>query len=132
MLASTSAGTGVTRGLSALPDDNPSSNTDPVAKATRSPEAARKAGQRRTGQHEPCHTIDSLFDELENRTRNTIRVGGTEATFPKLSTPTERKARARAINERVPSSRSHEPDKPQRAKSRKPREIARIFSRNFG
>ena len=84
-------------------DDNPSSNTDPVAKATRSPEAARKAGQRRTGQHEPCHTIDSLFDELENRTRNTIRVGGTEATFPKLSTPTELQARAlELINERVP------------------------------
>lgn len=84
-------------------DNAPRSNTDPVAKATRSPEATRKAGQRRTGQHEPCHTIGSLFDELENRTRNTIRVTGTEATFPKLSTPTELQARAlELINERVP------------------------------
>ena len=84
-------------------DDNPASNTDPVANASRSREATRKAGRRRTRQHEPCHTIHSLFDELENRTRNTIRVTGTEATFPQLSTPTELQARALAlINERVP------------------------------
>jgi len=84
-------------------DDNPRSDTDPVAKATRSREATRKAGRRRTPHQEPCHTIESLFDELENRTRNTIRVKGTEATFPQLSTPTELQARALAlINERVP------------------------------
>ena len=84
-------------------DDNPRSNTDPVANATRSPQATRKAGQRRTRQHEPCHTIQSLLDELQNRTRNTVRVNGTEATFPQLSTPTELQARALAlINERVP------------------------------
>jgi transposase len=84
-------------------DDNPRSNTDPVAKATRSREATRKAGRRRTPEQEPCHTIASLFDELENRTRNTIRVNGTEATFPQLSTPTELQARALTlINERVP------------------------------
>ena len=84
-------------------DDNPRSNTDPVAKATRSREATGKAGRRRTPHQEPCHTIESLFDELENRTRNTIRVKGTEATFPQLSTPAELQARALAlINERVP------------------------------
>ena len=84
-------------------DEYPRSNTDPVAKATRSPQATRKAGRRRTRQHQPCHTIASLFDELENRTRNTIRVKGTEATFPQLSTPTELQARAlELINEHVP------------------------------
>jgi transposase len=84
-------------------DENPAANTDPVAKATRSREATGKAGARRAPGREPCHTIASLFDELENRTRNTIRVTGTEATFPKLSTPTELQARALAlINERVP------------------------------
>jgi hypothetical protein len=84
-------------------DDNPRSNADPVAKATRSPQATRKAGRRRTASREPCHTITSLLDELENRTRNTIRVKGTEATFPKLSTPTELQAHALTlINERVP------------------------------
>ncbi|HEY2200512.1 MAG TPA: IS1634 family transposase, partial [Solirubrobacteraceae bacterium] len=69
-------------------DEGPRSNANPVAKATRSPEATRKAGRRRSAQHEPCHTIASLLDELENRTRNTIRVNGTDATFPKLSNPT--------------------------------------------
>jgi transposase len=84
-------------------DDNPRSNADPVAKATRSREATRKAGRRRAPQQEPCHTIQSLLDELENRTRNTIRVKGTDATFPQLSTPTELQARAlELINERVP------------------------------
>jgi len=84
-------------------DDNPASSTDPVAKAARSAEASRKAGRRRTPTHEPCHTLHSLLDELENRTRNTIRVNGTDATFPQLSTPTELQARALAlINEHVP------------------------------
>jgi transposase len=84
-------------------DDNPRANTDPVANATRSLQATRKAGRRRTPHQEPCHMIESLFDELENRTRNTIRVKGTEATFPQLTTPTELQARALAlINERVP------------------------------
>ncbi len=84
-------------------DDNPRSNTDPVAKATRSREATRKAGRRRTPEQEPCHTIQSLVDELENRTRNTIHVTGTDATFPQLSTPTELQAPALTlINEGVP------------------------------
>jgi len=84
-------------------DDTPRASTDPVAKATRSPEATRNAGRRRSAGHEPCHTIKSLFDELENRTRNTIRVNSTDATFPQLSTPTELQARAlQLINERVP------------------------------
>jgi transposase len=84
-------------------DDTPRASTDPVAKATRSPEATRNACRRRNTEQEPCHTLQSLFDELENRTRNTIRVHGTEATFPKLSTPTELQAHAlELINERVP------------------------------
>ena len=84
-------------------DDVPASNADPVAKVTRSREATRKAGRRRTPGQEPCHTIESLLDELENRTRNTIRVNGTDATFPQLSTPTELQAHALAlINEHVP------------------------------
>ena len=84
-------------------NEYPRSTTDPVAKATRSPQASRKAGRRRTSQREPCHTIASLFDELENRTRNTIRVKDTDATFPELSAPTEPQARALTlIDERIP------------------------------
>ena len=74
-----------------------------VAKATRSPQATRKAGRRPTPEQEPCHTIASLLDELENRTHNTIRVNGTQATFPQMSIPTELQARALALlNERIP------------------------------
>lgn len=85
-------------------DDTPASHTDPVAKATRSRQATLRAGQRRTPTREPCHTIASLLDELENRTRNTIRItGGSDATFTQLSTPTELQARAlQLINERIP------------------------------
>ena len=84
-------------------DDTPRASTDPVAQATRSPHATRKAGQRRSPGHEPCHTTHSLLDELSNRTRNTIRIHGSEATFPKLSNPTELQARALAlIDERIP------------------------------
>lgn len=79
-------------------DDTPAANTDPVAKATRSPQPARKASRRRS-----CHTIESLFDDLENRTRNTIRVSGSQATFAQLTIPTKLQARALAlINEHVP------------------------------
>jgi len=84
-------------------DHSPASNTDPIAKATGSREATRKAARRRTSEQEPCHTIESLFGELGNRTRNTVRVTGTDATFAQLTTPTELHACALTlINERVP------------------------------
>jgi Transposase DDE domain len=84
-------------------DHNPASRTDPVAKATRSRAATRKAGSRRTPNRQPCHTLASLLEELENRTRNTIQVNGTDATFDQLSEPTQPQAHALAlINERIP------------------------------
>jgi hypothetical protein len=84
-------------------DDNPASNTDPVAKATRSAQATRKAATKRTPDGQPCHTLESLLDELENRTRNTILINGTDATFDQLTEPTQLQARALAlINERIP------------------------------
>ena len=67
-------------------DDSPISNTDPVLKATRSPEATRKTGRRRTPQHEPCQTIASLFDELENRPeQDRARDVSRETLFPRRS-----------------------------------------------
>jgi hypothetical protein len=84
-------------------DHNPAANTHPVAKAARSRQATRNAGTRRTPDRQPCHTLESLLEELENRTRNTIRVNGTDATFDQLTEPTELQARALAlINERIP------------------------------
>lgn len=62
--------------------------------------AARRLGLARLLDREPCR---ERLDELANRTRNTFRVSGSEASFPKLSTPTELQARAlELIDERVP------------------------------
>jgi Transposase DDE domain len=67
---------------------------DPVAKATRSPAAQRKASTKRTAAGEPCHSYHSLLDELATQTRNTIRLPGAPATFDKLTQPTDLQARA--------------------------------------
>jgi hypothetical protein len=67
---------------------------DPVAKATRSPAAQRKASTKRTAAGEPCHSYHSLLDELATQTRNTIRLPGASATFDKLTQPTDLQARA--------------------------------------
>ncbi|MDQ3677540.1 MAG: IS1634 family transposase [Actinomycetota bacterium] len=67
---------------------------DPVAKATRSPAAQRKASTKRTTTGEPCHSYRSLLDELATLTRNTIRLPGASATFDKLTQPTELHTRA--------------------------------------
>ena len=75
-------------------DEHPPLQPDPVAKATRSPAAERKARTRTTSRGEPCHSLRSLLDELATQTRNTIRVNGSKATFQQLTTPTELQARA--------------------------------------
>jgi hypothetical protein len=67
---------------------------DPVAKATRSPAAQRKASTKRTAAGEPCHSYHSLLDELATQTRNTIRLPGASASFDKLTQPTDLQAHA--------------------------------------
>jgi hypothetical protein len=69
-------------------------NADPVAKATRSPAAQRKAQTKRTTAGEPCHSYHSLLDELATLTRNTISMPDASATFDRLSRPTTLQARA--------------------------------------
>lgn len=84
-------------------DPCPAANVDPVAKATRSPAATRKAHTQRTPDGQPCHTLKSLLDELATRTRNTIRLAGSDATFDQLTEPTVLQTHALTlINERVP------------------------------
>jgi transposase len=75
-------------------DEQPPLAPDPVAKATRSPAAQRKAQTKRTTTGEPCHSYRSLIAELATQTRNTIRLPGAQATFDKLSEPTPLQARA--------------------------------------
>jgi transposase len=67
---------------------------DPVAKATRSPAARRKAATKITSAGHPAHTMRSLLAELRLQTRNTIRVIDSPASFTKLSTPSPLQARA--------------------------------------
>jgi transposase len=75
-------------------DEQPPLERDPVAKATRSPAAQRKAQTKRTTIGEPCHSYRSLIAELATLTRNTIRLPGAQATFHKLAQPTPLQARA--------------------------------------
>src|SRR5919108_1435803 len=83
-------------------DEYPPTGTDPVAKATRSQAAQRKAQTKRTASGEPCHSYRSLIAELATQTRNTIRLPGAQATFDKLSEPTPLQARALDLTATAP------------------------------
>jgi len=75
-------------------DECPPTQADPVAKATRSAAAQRKARTKRTAAGEPCHSLDTLLSELSTRCRNTIRLHSTGASFDQLTEPTQAQARA--------------------------------------
>jgi transposase len=75
-------------------DESPTLSPDPVAKASRSPEAERKARTKRTTSGQPCHSFRDLIAELARRTQNTVRIPGSEAAFSQLSEPNPLQARA--------------------------------------
>jgi transposase len=75
-------------------DELPPTASDPVAKASRSTAAERKAQTKRTAAGERCHSLQTLLSELSTRTRNTIRLPATGATFDQLTEPTAPQARA--------------------------------------
>src|SRR4051794_26350841 len=77
-------------------------NSDPVAKATRSHAARRKAQTKRTASGESCHSYKTLIAELATQTRNTIRVPGATATFTKLTEPTPLQAHAHDLAANAP------------------------------
>ena len=83
-------------------DEDPPIAADPVAKATRSGAAQRKAQTKRTTTGGPCHSFKSLLRELATLTRNTIRVKDTDATFERFSEPTTLQARALELAEQAP------------------------------
>lgn len=83
-------------------DEHPTPTPDPVAKASRSPSALRKAETKRTAAGNPCHSYKSLLFELATLTRNTIRLPGTQATFNKLAEPTPTQAAALEFAEHAP------------------------------
>jgi len=75
-------------------DEHPPERPDPVAKATRSAAADRKAATKTTSSGHPANTVRDLLAELATQTRNTIRVPDSAATFTKLTKPTPLQARA--------------------------------------
>jgi hypothetical protein len=75
-------------------DEHPPLADDPVAPRRRSPEAERKARRKKTSGGEPCHSWPTLLRHLALRCRNTIRLAGTNASFDRLTEPTEIQARA--------------------------------------
>ena len=84
-------------------DEHPPTQVDPVTKATRSPQAERKARTKRTTRGQPAHSLRSLLEELATQTRNTIRIHGSHATFHQLTTPTELQAQAQELIEQQPA-----------------------------
>jgi hypothetical protein len=75
-------------------DEHPPLAHDPVAAATRSREALRKTQTKQTTTGLPCHSWRTLIDDLATRTKNTIRLAGTDARLAKLAQPTPLQARA--------------------------------------
>ena len=82
-------------------DEHPSPHPDPVAKATRSPHALRKAQSKRTDHGEHAHSYKSLLAELATLTRNTIRLPPTTHSFTKAQ-PTPIQTRALELAEHAP------------------------------
>ena len=82
-------------------EDRPVS-PDPVAKAVRSPAAARKAQTKQTSTGQPAHSYRTLLAELATQTRNTTRLHGHTATFEKLTQPTTLQAQALDLAQHAP------------------------------
>jgi hypothetical protein len=85
-------------------DEQPPAAADPVAKATRSAQAQRKAQTKRTTTGEPCHSYKSLLTELATLTRNTIRLPDATATFERLTEPTPLQTRALKLVQQAPAT----------------------------
>ena len=83
-------------------DQTPPVQPDPVANASRSPQALRKAQTKRTSTGERCHSYKSLLAELATLTRNTIRPASANATFHKLAEPTPLQAQALQLAREAP------------------------------
>jgi transposase len=75
-------------------DDTPQSAADPVAPASRSPQATAKAANGRAADGHIAHNLEDLLSDLGTLSRNELRIGADEHTFPRLTTATELQASA--------------------------------------
>jgi hypothetical protein len=69
-------------------DQHPPTPTDPVAPATRSAAAARKASTRTAEDGQPVRSFRGLLDHLATLTRNNIQYGPGGPIVPTLAIPT--------------------------------------------
>jgi hypothetical protein len=69
-------------------DQHPPFRSDPVAPATRSVSATRKASTRIAEDGQPVRSFRGVLDHLATLTRNQVRVAGTEHTVTILAEPT--------------------------------------------
>jgi hypothetical protein len=70
-------------------DDTPLAPADPVAPATRSPAAKKKAASARTTDGLPAYSLTDVIEELSTLARNQLRIGNSDHTFPRLTKPNQ-------------------------------------------
>jgi len=75
-------------------DPTPPDRTDPVAPATRSAAATRKASRRTDEAGEAVRSFRTLLDHLATLTRNDIQYGTNGPVVPTLAMPTPTQRRA--------------------------------------
>jgi hypothetical protein len=75
-------------------DQQPPARTEPVAPATRSTAATRKASRRKDHDDQPVRSFRTLLDHLGTLTRNDIRYGPDGPVVPTLAVPSETQRRA--------------------------------------
>lgn len=75
-------------------DDTPIAPADPVAPATRSTAAKKKAASHRTTDGLPAYNLTDLIAELGTITRNQLRISNSDHTLPRLTKPNPTQAKA--------------------------------------
>jgi hypothetical protein len=84
-------------------DEQPPTRTDPVAPATRTTAAQRKASRHRDTNNKPVRSFRGILDHLATLTRNQVRITGTQTTVPMLAQPTPTQQRAfKLLNQPLP------------------------------
>jgi Transposase DDE domain len=83
-------------------DDQPLAPQDPVAPAQRSTAAKTKDSTSRTPDGLPVHSLTDLLAELGTLCRNELRIGASEHTLKRLTTPTPTQAHALQLLEIKP------------------------------
>jgi hypothetical protein len=75
-------------------DEHPPDRDNPVAPATRSPAAQRKASRHHDEHDQPLHDFRGLLDHLATLTRNQITIPATGHSFDMITEPTPTQQRA--------------------------------------